>query len=121
MITAGNMSVIHSKRGFGPEGNQGCQTGSWRCFFPWYFLGIVIKICRYAVHWGVGIPKDIFIILSSEMNHLIVIFFSLVTALDAYINSCCCFNFKNSFPVAWHAERLKAFWFCGCGSKPYLL
>ena len=38
------MSVIHSKRDFGPEGNQGCQTGSWRCFFPWYFLGIMMKI-----------------------------------------------------------------------------
>ena len=96
------MSVIHSKRGFRPEGKQGCQTGSWRCFFPWYFLGIKMKI------W------DIFIILSSEMNHFIVIFYSLLTMLDAYINSCCCFNFKNSFPETWHAERLKAFWFCGC-------
>ena len=68
-----------------------------------------------------GTLGDIFRILLSEMNHFIAILFSLLIALHAYINSCCCFNFKNSFPVAWHAERLKAFWFCGCGSKPYLL
>ena len=110
MIRAGNMSVIHSKRDFGPEGNQGCQTGSWRCFFPWYFLGIMMKIGRYAA----GALGDIFRILLSEMNHFIAILFSLLIALHAYINSCCCFNFKNSFPETWHAERLKAFWFCGC-------